>query len=316
VNGGPPDAHAPVSVVICSRDRAQMLARCVESVMAALGPEDELIVVDSASNEAAATAAAVGNGDARVRLLRAEQPGASLARNLGWRSARHAIVAFLDDDVWVDTGWCAAFAAAADRHPELAFFTGRIDVPPDQAGTSRPVALKDESQAHAIERETTGTVGHSASLAVRRDALASIGGFDELLGAGARYHAAEDADLFDRLLLAGDRGRFEPAARAWHDQWRKRDELIRLDWRYGIGSGARLRKLFACPTERSRARRIARTLLWDGGVRQAGRDLRSGWQAGFAMKMAGVAGTTWGFLRAWLATTVVGGHLRPRRARR
>ena len=49
--------------------------------------------------------------------------------------------------------------------------------------------------------------------------------------------------MFDRLFLAGSVGRYEPAALAWHDQWRERGDVFALEWRYGTGSGARLAKL-------------------------------------------------------------------------
>ena len=67
--------------------------------------------------------------------LRAGRPGASLARNLGWRSARADVVAFVDDDVRVAPGWRAALdeaLAAAD------FVCGGVRVPPAQEGVERP----------------------------------------------------------------------------------------------------------------------------------------------------------------------------------
>ena len=44
---------APVSVVLPTRDRPAMLERCLAGLAAALGPDDQLVVVDSASTDPA-----------------------------------------------------------------------------------------------------------------------------------------------------------------------------------------------------------------------------------------------------------------------
>ena len=229
-----------LSVVVPTRDRPEMLAACLGALGASLRAGDELIVVDSASADAGSVAAVVAAHGGR--LVRCDEPGASRARNAGIGAAAHGVVAFVDDDVRVAPGWAAGMAAAFATDG-VVFVTGRVDVPPEQADRQRLVALKTEVHPNPIDLETPAPLGASANLGVRRDALVAVGGFDELLGGGARLEAAEDLDLFDRLLAAGFRGRYEPEALAFHEQWRDRWALVRLDWRYGIGAGARLSKL-------------------------------------------------------------------------
>ncbi|MCU1484472.1 MAG: glycosyl transferase family 2 [Actinomycetia bacterium] len=296
--------RSPVAVVLPTRDRPEMLARCLESLRAALGPDDELVVVDSAS---VTPIAGVG-----ARVLRCDRPGVDRARNAGWRATTADLVLFVDDDVVVDAGWADAMAGAFARHPEAAFVTGRIDVPDDQAGTDRPVAIKDDDEPAVLDVRTEGTIGHSASLGVRRSALEQLGGFDESLGAGARFCSAPEVDLFDRLFAAGATGWYEPACRAWHDQWRGRRDKVRLDWRYGVGSGARIVKLLR--TDRRRASAIGRDLLWDRGVRGAVIDLRNHYELGAATKLARVAGTLAGVAAASVVP-VRDGHFAPRSER-
>jgi glycosyltransferase involved in cell wall biosynthesis len=280
----------PVSVVLPTRDRPVLLERCLASVRAALGPDDEIVVVDSASADprVASVAAAAG-----ARVLRCDRPGVDRARNLGWRSATHDAVLFVDDDVVVDTGWADALS---DALGEAAFVTGRIDVPPDQVGTARPVAIKDDDEPAVLDRSTRGTLGHSASLAVWRAALERVGGFDESLGAGARFQSAPEVDLFDRLFAAGLTGRYEPAARAWHEQWRTPGDKVHLDWRYGLGTGARVVKLLR--TDRRRALDVARDAMWDRGLRRAASDLRRGYRLGAATALARTGGVLVGAARA------------------
>jgi glycosyltransferase involved in cell wall biosynthesis len=301
----------PLSIVVPTRNRPDMLRRCLETVMASRRDIDEVVVVDSASTDATAVrqvAEAVG-----ARLVRCDLKGETVARNAGWRAAANEHVAYVDDDVWVDRGWAVAFATAFVEHPEAAFFTGRIEVPPHQVPTDRPVSIKEDPESHVIDMATEGVLGHAASLAIRRSIIDAEGGFDELLGAGGRFPGAPELDLFDRLLAKGLNGRYEASALAWHDQWRDRNELVRLDYRYGVGAGARLAKLMR--TNRPRARGVAKELFWDFGAKEIWTNMRKGWQYGALMRLANTAGVVVGAAQA-SAMPIEGGHLRPRRSRK
>ncbi|MEY2417496.1 MAG: hypothetical protein QOG90_176 [Actinomycetota bacterium] len=267
------------------------------SIRVAMRPVDELIVVDSASTPPVTTA------DARV--VRVDQPGVNRARNRGWRAAQHALVAYVDDDVVVDAGWADAFATSAAAHPEAAFFTGRL-APLESVGRNDAmVAVKDDEQPCALDRTSRGDLGHGANLLVRTDALAAIGGWDEALGAGGRFKSAPEADLYDRLFAAGYVGRYEPAARARHEQWRSSRELVGLDWRYGFGNGARLAKLVR--TDRPRARVVGSEALWGWGLARVAAPLRDRNKTEVARVAARLAGTTVGFSRG-LFVRIKDGH--------
>jgi glycosyltransferase involved in cell wall biosynthesis len=88
------------SVVIPTYNRAHLLPGAVESVLAAVGPDDEVIVVDDGSTDSTEESLAP-YGD-RVRYLRIPHGGAGRARNEGVRMATRPLVAFLDsDDKWM-----------------------------------------------------------------------------------------------------------------------------------------------------------------------------------------------------------------------
>lgn len=276
-----------LSVVVPTRDRLTLLEGCLAALRADLRPGDEVLVVDSAS--VVAVPALPG-----ARVLRAEAPGTSRARNLGWRASGHGLVAFVDDDVRVLPGWADALRAAF-TDPAVAFVTGRIDLPPEQAGMERPVAVKTDLCSARLDAACTGTLGATANLGVLRAALLAVDGFDERLGPGARFHAAEDLDLFDRLFAAGLVGRYEPAAQAVHEQWRSRRELVALDWRYGVGMGGRLAKL--ARTDRRRCARLVREAVWTAGLRPVLGDVARGYEFGVLTGSTRVAGTLAGFVR-------------------
>jgi glycosyltransferase involved in cell wall biosynthesis len=264
-----------LTVVVPTRDRPAMLTTCLAALRVELHDADEVIVVDSGSGDPRRTSEAAAA--AEVRLIRSELAGASLARNLGWRSAATDLVAFVDDDVRVRPGWADAMVHALDGDG-VDFVTGGVVVPVGQELAERPVAVSSRTVRTALHPGLAGDIGASANLGIRRSALAAVDGFDERLGPGTWAASAEDLDLFDRLFRAGFAGVFEPAACAEHDQWRTKRQLLGLDWRYGKGMGVRLARL--ATWDRSRARRLTTEALITQGVRSVVQDLRDGYEFG------------------------------------
>lgn len=285
-----------LAVVVPTRDRPEMLARCLAALHADGMPPSDVIVVDSASRRSGAVLPAHDMG---ARVLRCQRPGASLARNVGWRSTGRSVIAFVDDDVEVGPGWAAAILAPF-RHPEVVLVTGAVG-----AGgpvSDRAVATTEDVRGGRFSLDERGHVGASANLAVRRSVLDAIGGFDEQLGAGGRFRAAEDLDLFDRAMRHGD-GWHEVRAMAVHDQWRTRRELLGLEAAYGIGFGARLAKLRR--SDPARARAVAEFELRRLGHDLTG-DLRSGYRFGVVSRLAWAFGIGAGLVRGSLVPVRAG----------
>ncbi|MDQ1375306.1 MAG: hypothetical protein QOJ09_2644 [Actinomycetota bacterium] len=295
-----------LSVVVPTRDRPALLRACLTSVLESVDEGDEVLVVDSASTDPAVAEVVA---EAGVRYTRCELPGVCRARNAGVRAATHDLIAFVDDDVRVSRQWAGAVRTGLRSHPEAAFLTGRIDVPPGQDSGPRPVAVTTEQEPKVLDADSRGTLGHSANMAITRPAFDQIGGFDEELGAGGRFRSAPEVDLFDRLFAAGLTGRFEPDALAWHEQWRTRRDLLRLEWSYGIGFGARLAKLLRA--DPPRARGMAREYVWEGGLRVIPKAVRNRYELGVLLALTRVAGVGLGLSRAAFVP-VRNGHLRPR----
>ena len=262
-----------------------MLAAALTSLMKELGAGDEVIVADSASTTEATRLTAEAHG---ARYVRCDQPGASLARNRGWSAATHDVIAFVDDDCVVRPGWADALRVVL-ADPQVAFVTGRVEAPTDFVARHLPVALVLGDASLAIGRDARGTLGSSNNLAVRRTALAAIGGFDERLGPATFFAAAEDIDLFDRLIAADYCGRYDPRAIVWHTQWRSDSARLRIAYRYGKGMGGRLSKL--ARTDGARARVLRRDALWNDGVRTIGRDIRRRYEYGAVLGTGRVLGT-------------------------
>ncbi len=288
-----PTARPPLSVVIPTRNRPADLTRCLELLSQAVHGDDEILVVDSASSDDQTQRVAAQFG---VRCVRVDQPGASRARNVGWRAARHDCVAFVDDDVRVDPTWADQMACALSE-PDVWFVTGWIGAtgPPQQD----PLPLTIDPLPRRLDRTAPGGFGASANVGARREALHRVGGFDERLGPATWFAAAEDAELFDRFVHADLLGKYSPDVKVDHEHDRSRTARLRLHWSYGKGNGARIFLLLR--HDRARARRIARHLLWERGVVQILTRLRQRWAMGVACSLLRLSGAVVAFGRAAVA---------------
>lgn len=89
-------------VIICTRNRANLLNRCLESVVpAAKAVGAKVIVVDNGSTDA--TASIIDGYD--VQRVSEGRPGSSTARNTGIATSSANIIAFTDDDAIVEPDW-------------------------------------------------------------------------------------------------------------------------------------------------------------------------------------------------------------------
>lgn len=94
--------EVPISIILPTYNRAALLPRSIESVLAQTYGDFELIVVDDGSEDDSAELVA-GFADERIRYLRlAKNCGLPKARNAGLAQARGACIAFQDsDDEWM-----------------------------------------------------------------------------------------------------------------------------------------------------------------------------------------------------------------------
>ena len=92
-----PTPDVPVTVVVCTRERPDDLARCLGALQRCVMDGDEILVVDNAP-ATSRTAGVVSTFPAR----RIVEPRAGLdrARNAGIAAAGTALIAFLDSDDW------------------------------------------------------------------------------------------------------------------------------------------------------------------------------------------------------------------------
>lgn len=222
----------PASIVLCTRDRADFAAATVRGLLAGDEPPADVVVVD----QSRAPSAELSGFGAPVQYLLSAEPGLSRARNLGIRSALHDIIVFVDDDVILPSQWLRVLLTSLVAHGERAVITGPVLAEDGAPGTFAPSTVEVGPPAVHVGRIDADVFAGGNSV-VRRSAFAEVGGFDERLGVGARYPAADDNDMGYRLLEAGYRIVFAPDAFLYHRSWRPNRAVFGLRWRYGRGKG-------------------------------------------------------------------------------
>jgi hypothetical protein len=212
-----------VSLVISTRNRAPRLGELFVT-LSRLEPPDggwELILVDNGSTDGTAEAirAFAAAAPCPVRCVHAATPGLSHARNAGLRCAAGSIVAFTDDDCYPRPDYLRAIVDVFEHH-RPGVLGGRVVL---HDATDARVGVKDVSDPFEIAPRSFVRPGvmHGANLAVRRDVLADIGGFDPLLGAGTPCMAGEDTDFIARAVWAGWTARYDPRPVVSHHHGRK-----------------------------------------------------------------------------------------------
>ena len=228
----------PAAVIVCSRNRPEMLHATVQSILSGEVLPAEIIVVDQSDRPDDALGSTPQVGDCEIRYLWDEARGVSRARNRGLDAARSRMVVFTDDDVYVDRAWLSSIVGALNQLGSSGIVTGRVLATESETEGGWAPALVASDRPATYEGRTALDVLEAGNMAGFKRTLQALSGFDPELGPGTRFPAGEDNDMGLRLLTAGCRIRYEPRAVIYHRAWRGPEEYIPLRWRYGIGQGA------------------------------------------------------------------------------
>jgi O-antigen biosynthesis protein len=270
-----------VTVAVCTRDRADDLALCLDALCRLNYPALDLLVVDNAPSSDTSERL-VRTRYPNVRYVREPRPGLDWARNRAIIEAHGEIIAYTDDDVVVDAGWVSALAQVFAENPDVMAVTGlvvpyELETEPQVLfetyggfgrGFERKWYRMDNRKARKLHLGT-GAFGTGANMAYRRSVFEQIGSFDPALDVGTVTNGGGDIEMFFRVLKEGYTLVYEPDAIVRH---RHRRDYARLRTQLannGVGFYAYLvRSARAYPDERATIMRLGLWWLWWWDIRR------------------------------------------------
>lgn len=221
-----------VSVIICTRNRAQQLSAVLDSAVqleVPAGLQWEFLVVDNGSTDHTEQVIRSYADRLPLRYCREDTPGLSNARNCGVRNARGRYICWTDDDVLMDRRWMAAYVEAFRAHPEASIFGGRV-LPRLEGGAApqwfvdqhlkmpiaSPMAYRDLGDAPLQLGFKGNRVPYGANFAVRTaEQRAAL--YDPDLGVSPTHkRLGEEVDVIYRMMKAGATGWWVPGSVVHH----------------------------------------------------------------------------------------------------
>jgi GT2 family glycosyltransferase len=245
-------ATAPhITVVVCTRERPDALARCLDSLLLQQYPTYRILVVDNAPvTDATAEVVHAAARRGPIEYLLESKAGLSFARNSAVRAAAGQILAWIDDDEVADPNWLAEVARALDEHPDADVVSGVI-VPAELETLAQ--LWFEQFGGHSKGRGFTPDVfgpetahiqsplyplppfGTGANMTFRPGVIERIGMFDTALGAGTPAMGSEDTLAFTQVLVGGGKIVYQPTAVTHHYHRRDLEGLEKQMVGYGTG---------------------------------------------------------------------------------
>jgi GT2 family glycosyltransferase len=232
-----------VAVVVPNWNGRRWLERCLDGLAAQTTQASEVILVDNGSTDGSADLRAPDGLPVRVIEL-GRNTGFAFAANRGVEAAKTPAVALVNTDVVLAPDWIERTASALRRDERLAGVACKIvqmDDPRrlyDTGDFLRRDGVCEQRGRFELDDGRFDEPGEAfapcaGAALYRREAIASVGGFDERL-----FSYLEDVDLGLRLALAGWRCAYEPAVAlhagggsAWQlnppvEHWIERNTLL------------------------------------------------------------------------------------------
>jgi hypothetical protein len=220
---------ADVSAIVVSYNAAPWIERPLESLR---GTGAEVIVVDNGSSDG--TVDIVREKFPQARVVEQENRGFGAGNNAGMRLGSGRYFLLLNPDAWLAEGALERLVAFADEHPEAAVVGPRLlnpdgslqrsvrgDPTPWRLATEYFFLRKVAPRTHALNALFGAGFDHEsvreadylfgACLLVRREAVDSVGGFDEEF-----FLMSEEVDWAYRFRQAGWKVLFYPEAEVYH----------------------------------------------------------------------------------------------------
>jgi glycosyltransferase involved in cell wall biosynthesis len=211
-----------VSIVIPVYNASAHIGDVIDACRGIDYPDLEIVAVDDGSSDGSADIAA-SHG---AKVIRQENGGPAKARNSGWRAAGGEICFFTDSDCFPKSDAIKRLAKHFEERP-VAAAGGTYDIANPEKILPRLIHAEIAAR-HASMPKDADFLG-SFNLAVRRETLEEIGGFNEEY----KTASAEDNDLSYRIRKSGKKMVFDISAAVAHRHEESLTRYLKQQYNHG-----------------------------------------------------------------------------------
>ena len=242
-----PQTWPPITVVVSTKDRGKRTVAAIEKILLNDYNDFEVRISDQSVDNLTETSIQRFVPDPRFYYARTNSVGSSAGRNLAIKAAKNELIAITDDDCQTPPNWLRELASAFVVNPRIGIVFGNTHPSLyDTSGGFIPSYVRREPFLALGIYEKHRVEGMGSCMGLKKSVWRALGGFDEFLGPGALFKAADDADFAIRALLAGYYVFETPAFSVSHDGFRTWDEGRILIHGYLYGLGATFAKHLKC----------------------------------------------------------------------
>lgn len=189
-----------MSAIVCAYNEASTVSACLHSLLSQTRPPDEILLINNASTDETAEVARAIPG---VSVIDEPEKGLVVARERARREAFGDVLVYVDADCRTPIFWLERIERRLERRPASVAITGPYkfyDWDVIGRGLIRAYDCLVAPPTHWLVHYGfgLGAILYGGNFAVRREALARIGGFDRTV----EFHG-EDTNLGRRLTPIG-----------------------------------------------------------------------------------------------------------------
>jgi GT2 family glycosyltransferase len=232
-----------ITAALSTRNHGSAVRDTVRTILENDHPDFELIVFDQSDDDLTRKSLDPFLTDSRFKYFHCAGRGRSAGLNAAIRNARGTLVAITDDDCMVPPDWLREFEKAFAIDSRIGVVFGNVlPARHDRALGCIPSYVRHSPFLAQGIRHKHRVEGIGACMAVRLSVWQTLGGFDEVLGSGARFRAGEEGDMALRALIAGHFVYETPGVKVTHHGMHEWERLPASVDSYWGGTGAMLAK--------------------------------------------------------------------------
>jgi GT2 family glycosyltransferase len=196
-----------VSVLICTYNRPQLLAQCLDALLCRTLEKPKQIVIVNGGDERTDALVSSLHSPVSISLITTQNKNLAASRNVGLPHCDGDIVAMTDDDAEVFPDWISEMKRAHTEHPEAGVIGGAVIGADTSALVSR---IADTVTFPRFETARVVRTVPGVNVSYKREVIEQVGLQDETLFRG------EDVDYNWRAQKLGWQVWYDPRVRVLH----------------------------------------------------------------------------------------------------